>query len=315
VPIPRETYPKDDFPLTRIDQIIDSAAGCDIIARLDCFSGYHQIWLRKEDEAKISFITPFGTYCYMRMPEGLCNAGPTFCRMTKTTLKDQVGRNEWCYVDDIVVASKKKESYIFILSETFANMREANLKLNPEKCIFRRGKVLGSLVFTKCIKASPNNIRAIIQMQHPQTRKEVQKLTGHIVALNRFITKLAEKSLPFFSILRGSTKVDWGAQQQQAFDDLKCYLEHLPTLSSPEQGQPLILYVSATHSAVSGALVIEKEIKNKGKIVKQQFLVYFVSEVLMGSKKFYSEMEKICYLVIMISRKLWHYFEAHTIKA
>jgi hypothetical protein len=129
-------YPKDDFPLTRIDQIIDSAAGYDMMALLDYFSGYHQILLRREDEENTSFITPFGMYCYMRMPEGLRNAGPTFCRMTKATLKDQVGRNVLSYVDDIVVASKKKASYISDLAETFANMREANLKLNHEKCVF-----------------------------------------------------------------------------------------------------------------------------------------------------------------------------------
>jgi hypothetical protein len=69
------------------------------------------------------------------------------------------------------------------------------------------------------------------------------------------------------------------------------------------------------HSVVSGALVVEKEIKNKDKIAKQQFPVHFMSEVLTGSKKFYSEMEKICYVVIMSSRKLRHYFETHTIKA
>jgi hypothetical protein len=72
-----------------------------------------------------------------------------------------------------------------------------------------KSKVLGCLVSTKGIEASPDKIRAIIQMQPPQTRKEVQKLTGRIAALNRFITKLAEKSLPFFSILCGSAKVDW----------------------------------------------------------------------------------------------------------
>jgi predicted GIY-YIG superfamily endonuclease len=104
--------------------------------------------------------------------------------------------------------------------------------------------------------------------------------------------------------LRGSAKVYWGAEQQQAFDDLKRYIKHLLTLSSPEQGQPLILYVSATHSAVSSALVVEKEIKQKDKIMKRQFLVYFVSEVLMGSNKFYSEMKNICYVVIMSSQKL-----------
>jgi hypothetical protein len=107
-------------------------------------------------------------------------------------------------------------------------------------------------------------------MQPLQIKKEVQKLTGHITALNRFIAKLAERSLPFFSVLRGSAKVEWGPEQQKAFDDLRQYLQHLPTLSSPEQGQPLILYVFATHSVVSGALVIEKEIEQMGNTAKQQ---------------------------------------------
>jgi hypothetical protein len=107
-------------------------------------------------------------------------------------------------------------------------------------------------------------------MQPLQIKKEVQKLTSHIAALNRFIAKVAERSLPFFSVLRGSAKVEWGPEQQKAFDDLRQYLQHLPTLSSPEQGQPLILYVFATHSVVSGALVIEKETEQMGNTAKQQ---------------------------------------------
>jgi hypothetical protein len=103
------------------------------------------------------------------------------------------------YVDSIVVASKKKVSYISSLMETFANMREAKLKLNPNKCIFgvTRGKILGCLVSTKDIEASPDKIKATLQMQPPQTKKEVQKLIGRIVVLNRFIAKLAERSPPF----------------------------------------------------------------------------------------------------------------------
>jgi hypothetical protein len=74
------------------------------------------------------------------------------------------------------------------------------------------------------------------------------------------------------------------------------------------------LYVSSTHSAVSGALVTEKEVVQNGKTMKQQFPVYFISEVLTGPKRFYSEMDKICYAVIMSTRMLQHYFEAHTIR-
>jgi hypothetical protein len=82
---------KDNFPLARIDPIVDSAATSEMMALLDCFPGYHQIWIPPEDEEKRSFITPFGTYCYLGMLEGLYNAGPTFCRMTKAGLKDQIG--------------------------------------------------------------------------------------------------------------------------------------------------------------------------------------------------------------------------------
>jgi hypothetical protein len=72
-------------------------------------------------------MTPFGTYCYLRMPEDMRNASLTFCRMMKVALKDQVGRKVFSYVDDIVISSKKKTSYISDLTETFANMCEARL--------------------------------------------------------------------------------------------------------------------------------------------------------------------------------------------
>jgi hypothetical protein len=177
---------KDNFPLTRIDQIVDSATGCEIMTLLDCFSRYRQIWLHREHEEKTSFITSFGTYCYQRMPEGVQNTGPTFYKMMKAALKDQVGRNVLSYIDDIVVASKKRSTYISDIAETFTNMREAQLKINLEKCIFgvTTGKVLGCLVSMKGIKANPDKIRAITQMQPPQNRKEVQKLTSRIATLN-----------------------------------------------------------------------------------------------------------------------------------
>jgi hypothetical protein len=75
--------PKDGFPLARIDKIVNSTMGCEMMALLDCFLGYHEIWLHKEDEEKTNFITPFGTFCYLRMPDGMCNIGPTFCRMMR----------------------------------------------------------------------------------------------------------------------------------------------------------------------------------------------------------------------------------------
>jgi hypothetical protein len=114
--------------------------------------------------------------------------------MTKVILKEQLERNVFVYVGDIVVASRKRETQLQDLAETFATMRRAQLKLNPEKCVFRvsRGKVLGCLVSVKGIEANPDKIKAIVCTKPLKSRKEVQKLTGKIAALNRFIAKIAE---------------------------------------------------------------------------------------------------------------------------
>jgi hypothetical protein len=136
--------PKNNSPL-RIDKIVDSTAGYQVISLLYCFSGYHQIYMKKEDKAKTSFITPFGTYCFVHMPECLKNAGSTFSRLTKPLLEEQLGRNVFTYVDDIVVTSENKEDHIADLVEMFARMCEARRHLNLEKCIFGncQGKILG----------------------------------------------------------------------------------------------------------------------------------------------------------------------------
>jgi hypothetical protein len=128
--------PKDEFPLPRIDSLVDATASSELMSLLDCYSGYHQIWMKKEDEPKTCFITPSGTYCYLWMPEGLKNAGGSFSRMTARVLHSQIGRNVLTYVDDIIVKSMKQENHIADLQETFANFRQAGLKLNPEKCVF-----------------------------------------------------------------------------------------------------------------------------------------------------------------------------------
>jgi hypothetical protein len=183
--------PKDEFPVPRIDSLVDAAASLELMRLLDCYSGYHKIWMRKEDEPKTSFIIPSGTYCYLRMPEGLKNVGGSFSRMTAKVLHSQISKNVLTYVDDIIVKSTKQENHVADLQETFANFRQAGLKLNPEKCVFRvkKGKFLGFLVSTKGIEANPSKIEAILWMEPPNSKKGAQLLTGRLASLNRFISR------------------------------------------------------------------------------------------------------------------------------
>jgi hypothetical protein len=162
--------------------------------------------MKQEDEPKTSFITPSGTYCYLRMPEGLKNARGSFSRMTAKVLHFQIDRNVLTYVDDIIVKSTKQENHITDLQETFANFRQAGLKLDPEICVFgvKKGKFLGCLVSMKGIEANPNKIGAILRMKPPSTKKGAQRLTGRLASLNRFISRSAKRNLPFFEILKSA---------------------------------------------------------------------------------------------------------------
>jgi hypothetical protein len=249
--------PKDEFPLPRIGSLVDVAAISEFMSLLDCYSGYHQTWMKSEDEPKTSFITPSGTYCYLWMPEGLKNAGESLSRMTAKVLHSQNSINVLTYVDDIIVKSTKQENHVADLQETFANFRQAGLKLNPEKCVFgmKKGKFLGCLVLTKGIEANPSKIEAILWMEPPNSKNGAQRLAGRLVSLNRFISRSVERNLPFFEILKSAEVFQWDPAQQKAFEQLKQYLIDLTTLTPPSSRTPLLLYVVASHAAVSAALV------------------------------------------------------------
>ncbi|KAL0447966.1 UNVERIFIED_CONTAM: hypothetical protein Slati_1924500 [Sesamum latifolium] len=137
--------PKDFYPLPRIDQLVDSTSGCELLSMMDASQGYHQIMLAPEDRKKVSFITSEGTFCYVAMPFGLKNAGATYQRLVDKIFRPQIGRNIKVYVDDMLIKSKKTEEHVKDLEETFSVLRKYKLKLNPAKCAFgvQGGRFLG----------------------------------------------------------------------------------------------------------------------------------------------------------------------------
>ena len=128
--------PKDSFQLSRIDQVIDSTAGCVLLSFLDCYSGYHQIALKEEDQIKTAFITPYGAYAYKTMSFGLKKAGATYQWAIQLSFADQLHCNVEAYVDDVVVKTKTHDQFIADLEETFNSLQKFRLKLNPTKCVF-----------------------------------------------------------------------------------------------------------------------------------------------------------------------------------
>jgi hypothetical protein len=251
--------PKDPYPLPRIDQIVDSTAGCDLLCFLDAFSGYHQIKMAREDKEKTAFITPCGVYCYVCMPFGLKNAGSTFQRLMRKALGAQMGRNVEAYIDDIIVKTRESHTFIKDLEETFANLRKVNIKLNPAKCAFSipSGKLLGFLVSHRGIEANPDKVKAIEEMHPPRNLKEMQHLAGCMAALERFIARSGEKALPFFKLMKCTGKFEWTPEADKAFAELKRYLTSPPIMVAPTFREPLLLYIVATPRTTSAVLVAE----------------------------------------------------------
>ena len=196
--------PNYPFGLPRIDQAIDSTARCVLLSFLDCYSGYHQIALKEEDQIKMAFITPFGAFAYKTMSFGLKNAGATYQRAIHLCFADQLHRNVEAYVDDVVIKTKTHDQFIADLEETFNSLRKFRWKLNPTKCVFGvpSGKLLGFIVSSQGIEANPEKINAIMVMDAPATIKDVQKLTDCMTALNQFLSRLGKWGLPFFKLLK-----------------------------------------------------------------------------------------------------------------
>jgi hypothetical protein len=255
--------PKDPYPLPRIDQIVDSTAGCDLLCFLDAFSSYHQIMTAREDEGKTAFITPCGVYCYVCMPFGLKNAGATFQRLMRKALGAQMGRNAEAYIDDIVIKTRESRTFIEDLEETFTNLRKENIKLNPTKCAFGvpSGKLLGFLVSHRGIEANPDKVKAIEEMRPPHNLKEMQCLAGCMAALGRFIARSGEKARPFFKLMKRTRKFEWTPEADKAFAELKRYLTSPPIMVAPTFRKPLLLYIAATPRTASAILVAERDAK------------------------------------------------------
>src|SRR3954471_18625404 len=246
-------FPKDHFPLPRIDQIIDSTAGCEKLSFLHAYSGYNQIRLKVEDQGKTAFITPFGVFYYNTMPFGMKNACATYQRCMQACLKDQIGRNVQVYVDDIVIKTREARTLIDDLRETFDNLDRYKIKINPEKCAFGvpSGQLLGYFISQRGIEANLNKIRSIMAMEKPKNIKGVQQLAGRIAALSRFISRMGEKALPFYQLLRKTEKFEWMPEADDTFESLKWLLSTSPVLVTPKEREPLLLYIEATRQVVS----------------------------------------------------------------
>ncbi|KAG7579216.1 Reverse transcriptase domain [Arabidopsis thaliana x Arabidopsis arenosa] len=224
----------------------------------------------------------------------------TYQRLVNKMFHEHLGKTMEVYIDDMLVKSLRKEDHIKHLEECFEILNRYQMKLNPAKCTFGvpSGEFLGYIVTKRGIEANPNQINAFLNMPSPKNFKEVQRLTGRIAALNRFISRSTDKSLPFYQILKGNKGFLWDEKCEEAFGQLKAYLTTPPVLSKPEVDEKLYLYVSVSKHAVSGVLVRE----DRG----EQKPIYYISKSMTDPETRYTMMEKLALAVVTSARSYAH---------
>ncbi|KAK0577724.1 hypothetical protein LWI29_037560 [Acer saccharum] len=241
------------------------------------------------------------------MPFGLKNAGATYQRLVNKMFARQIGPNMEVYVDDMLTKSITADRHTDDLRETFDVLVRYGMKLNPAKCVFGvpSGRFFGYQVHQKGIEVNPEKIQALAKMVSPRTLKDVQRLTGCLVSLSRFIAKSTDRCLPFFKALKKGKGVKWNEDCERAFQALKEYLGQAPLLSKPEMGETLYMYLSVSEAATSSVLVRQEEGIQKP--------IYYTSKALLPAENRYSPVEKMALALITAARKLRPYFQAHKI--
>ena len=230
-----EVTRKDHFPLPFMDQLLERISGNPFYCFLDGYSGYFQIEIAAEDQEKTTFTCPFGTYAYMRMPFGLCNALATFQRCMLSIISDLAERIMEVYMDDITVYGRSFEGCLINLETVLHKCIEKNWVLNWEKCHFmvNQGIVLGHIISKKGIEVDKAKIDMISKLPSPTNVKIVRQFLGHAGFYRRFIIDFSKIAKPFYKLLEKYAKFIWGEDCQRSFEELKTYFTTAPILRAP----------------------------------------------------------------------------------
>ena len=226
---------QDAYPLPRIDSCLLAMSEAKRFSTFDMRSSYHQVRVAPEDMDKTAFICPRGTYRFKTMPFGLCNAGATFQRLMDIVM---TGLNmEIClvYLDDIIGYSKTTEGHLKRLEEVLLRLRQAGLKLKPEKCVLFQKSVsfLGHVISDEGIGTDPQKIADVTEWPVPGSQKEVRSFLGLASYYRRFVRGFANMAAPLHDLVKTQRIFEWSEEAQQSLEALRSALTSPSILAMP----------------------------------------------------------------------------------
>ena len=267
---------KDSYALPKIEEILSALSGNKYFTILDMKSGYHQIELHEPHKERTAFtVGPLGFYEFNRMPFGLVNAPATYQRLMEECFFGLHLEICYIYLDDLIIFSKTFEEHVERLERIFQRLREVNLKLSPKKCEFFKRKVryVGHIVSAEGVEPDPDKVEKVKEWPTPTNPDDVRRFLGFVGYYRRFIKDFSKIARPLSDLVPEPTKKArrkpsnsiipdkwiWGAQQQDAFDNLKRQLISFPILGFPEYNMPFEVHTDASSKGLGAVLYQEQK--------------------------------------------------------
>lgn len=250
---------RDNYPLPRIDELLDRLAGAKFFTSLDLASGYWQIRIEEADVEKTAFQTRYGAFEFLVMPFGLTNAPSAFQRLMNQIFGAATDDFLLVYLDDLLIFSKTWEDHIKHVKQVMDTLEKHKLYAKRKKCTFavKSVKFLGHIVSEQGIMVDPDKVAAMLSLAAPRNVSDLRSFLGSVNFYRRFIPRCGHRTSPLTDLLRAGASFHWGVPQQRAFEDLKTALATAPVLHPPDMSKQFFLYTDASQVAVGAALMQE----------------------------------------------------------